>query len=196
MQTRLPTFVKAIFTIAVMALPSIALADIPGVTIENDTISWANTGGWMQVQDARTYRTLDGCEGFITTCRSGEGEFNILDHTNDNRENGVLVVVNPQGSLIRQVRNDCTFAAGDIPDYASCVVQCPVSTRLIGVVECSARLRQGDRFFTVAAGFNGGAIDNSSTWRAANCQANLNDDERFGDAGLLISVGAICSYVE
>lgn len=196
MQTRLRTLVKAVATIAVMALPSIALADIPGVTVENDTISWTSTGGWMQVQDAGTYRTVDGCEGFITSCRSGEGEFNILDHSNDNREDGVLVTINPEESLFRQVRNDCTFAAGEIPDYATCVVRCPVSTRLIGVTECSARRNRDSTFISVAAGFNPVTLDNSSIWRAANCQVNLDESERPDGTNLLISVGALCGYLE
>jgi len=52
--------------ISTLGIP--AYANIPGQTVDGNTISWTDTDDWTQVQESNTYQTVSGCKRFITSC--------------------------------------------------------------------------------------------------------------------------------
>ncbi len=65
-----------------------ALADIPGLQVSGNTISWTTTG-YMQVQNADSFETL--CEGNQLTCIVPAGTYIVIDHSAGVRQEGIEV---------------------------------------------------------------------------------------------------------
>ena len=56
---------------------------VPGLTVSDGEISWTDSQGWMQVQDMESYRAVEQCEGFITSCTVTNGRaYQVIDHSN------------------------------------------------------------------------------------------------------------------
>ena len=66
----------------------VALANIPGLEVNGNTISWTATG-YMQVQNAEDFVTV--CEGNLFSCAVEAGTYIVIDHGAGIRQEGVLV---------------------------------------------------------------------------------------------------------
>ena len=64
-----------------------SLGGIGNPVVSGNTISWSDNG-WYQVQDAATFETI--CEGG-TSCEVPQGSYNIINHSLDQRFQGVQV---------------------------------------------------------------------------------------------------------
>ena len=71
--------------LCILALNTYAsdLAPVPGLTVSDGEISWTDSQGWMQVQDMESYRAIEQCEGFLTSCTVPNGRaYQVIDHSN------------------------------------------------------------------------------------------------------------------
>jgi len=79
---------KPLLIAALFLVSSAALAEIPGLEVNGNTISWSTTG-YMQVQNAETFETV--CEGNQSSCTVSAGTYIVIDHSAALRQEGVLV---------------------------------------------------------------------------------------------------------
>lgn len=67
---------------------SAALANIPGLQVNGNTISWTTTG-YMQVQNAEDFETI--CEGNQFSCIVPAGTYIVIDHSAGLRQEDIVV---------------------------------------------------------------------------------------------------------
>ncbi len=130
---------------ALLFISSQALAQIPGLSVTGNTISWTFTGGWMEVQNASTWQTVPGCSGFITSCTTPGGTFNVIDHDNNthsyNVTTGQSAAPAPAMSSFVRVDKECVLPQGAQPTSFRCMVSCPAGKTVTGVLACNAGWR-------------------------------------------------------
>lgn len=109
-----------------------------GAIAERATISWPDTGGWMQVQSETTWQTVPGCEGYISTCVAPDGSYKIVDHNSGVLQTGVQVVGASSPSTPVFQRSNCVFESFTF--QGECEVSCPAGMTIKRLVECRATI--------------------------------------------------------
>lgn len=114
------------------------------------TITWPDTGGWMQVINTANWQGVSGCEGYIDACPAlAPGKYDVIDHTSDTRQKGIIVTGNttvqssatvfaaPVQSSAFIIRNSCSHEG--FKSHANCTASCPSGTKVKRVVACRAK---------------------------------------------------------
>ena len=80
---------RNIFAVIFLLLANtVALANIPGLQVNGNTISWTATG-YMQVQITENFETI--CEGNQFSCIVAAGTYIVIDHSAGLRQEGIVV---------------------------------------------------------------------------------------------------------
>ena len=114
-----------------LLLPFSAMADIPGLQVNGNTISWTANSGWMQVQSTTTYESV--CEGLIDSCEVTPGSYNVINHSASERSNNVAISATQAAPAALDILRPYVHCFDDI----ACAVACPAGYVAIGG-SCSA----------------------------------------------------------
>ena len=134
---RTTTFITIVIT---LLFSGSVQANIVGLSTGGNSITWTNNGGWFQVQDSSTYATV--CEGTISTCVTGAGVFNVIDHSNNVRSDNVAVgssspIITLTAGL-QIVDKTCVKPNGQLSLDYRCAVECPAGKTPVGIRTCTA----------------------------------------------------------
>lgn len=152
-------------------------------TVSGQLISWPDTGGWMQVQDANSYETI--CDGFISTCAVAAGTYNVIDHSNSTRQENIVVdglgasLPYPGPDAPRRyntVTEFCHFPATGAGSKHRCVATCPAGLNVVSVLSCYAAKASSDGS-QMPAGF-------ISRGNFARCDTNAGDNAVYMEVSI------------
>ncbi|MFK7891987.1 MAG: hypothetical protein AB8B63_14320 [Granulosicoccus sp.] len=179
------------FILLIILFPITASANIDGLRVEGNTIVWPDTGGWMEVQDGIQFETVEGCVGFITSCRVPNGLYQVIDHSAMTRQEQVRIPNESDTLSPINVVQGCGFGRGATAPLR-CDLSCPASSELIAVVGCVAAWGAGaDRevtpVFTEPQIFNGGKV-----WDGARCEA-ITDSARLASEYMNMKISINCT---
>jgi len=115
-------------------------ANVPGLTVNGTTISWTDSGGWIQVQDTSDYQTV--CEGQISSCAVSAGTYQVIDHSNNVKSENVVVrnAAAPMpmtGMMVNILRLECNVFDDGFGSADTCELSCPSSDLALSVT-CAA----------------------------------------------------------
>ena len=148
---------KNIFAASLLFCVFPAFANIAGLFVDGNTISWTESG-WMQVQEQSNYSTL--CEGEIQSCTVPAGTYQVINHSTGANQQNVRVGDQSttgnsgtgSGNLL-YITNTCSGLLNRPPFLQpNCQADCPPQSAPVGVLACSAfyRDRPGPREFVPA----------------------------------------------
>lgn len=162
---------------AALLFASQAQANV-GASVSGTTISWPNTGGWMQVQDSSDYSTV--CEGVISTCTVSAGTYQVIDHSFNTRQRNVVVSGPSAQSNANTPTNSGSSGVSIYTQHQSCDFDSTIG-QITGINKCAAHCHSNDIPIGMRACQGHGSISylsqnsfqqSGKTWLSCNAHVN------------------------